>query len=183
MTVRRIQGPPPVWLLDFDGVINALSRRGGTSIWTDWDSATVDHPGRALGLPLLWSGVVIDTVAAAVAAGVDVRWLSTWREDTAVLPSVIPGLPVLGWLDEGLLGLPRLMDDTAWKVEVAKVFVADEVPLLWTDDSVGVEINSVGWRGNRSGPTVFIRPRPATGLVRREIAAIRSWIAQHTEQR
>jgi len=174
---------PPVWLLDFDGVINALSQRGGPSIWTDWDNAIVEHYGETpLRLPLLWSGTVIDTVAAAVAAGVDVRWLSTWREHTAVLPSVIPGLPELAYLDEDILVLPRLVDDVVWKTEVAKAFVPDGVPLLWTDDSVGVEIYSGEWRSNRSGPTSFIRPRPATGLVKRDISAIQDWIAQHSHQ-
>lgn len=173
----------PIWLLDFDGVINALSGRGGTSIWTDWANASVDHPGESqLRLPLLWSATVIDTVAAAAAAGVDVRWLSTWREHTAVLPSVIPGLPELAYLDEDRLGLPRLVDHTVWKIEAAKAFVPDDVPLLWTDDSASIEIHSAGWRNNRSGPTAFIRPRPAAGLVKREISMIRDWIAQHAHR-
>lgn len=100
----------PIWLLDFDGVVNALSRRGGRSYWRDWNSATVEHPdgertrtGSPVQLPLLWSQTVVDTIAGAADSGVAVRWLSTWREHTQQVPAVIAGLPELPWLDESIL--------------------------------------------------------------------------------
>lgn len=180
-----------IWLLDFDGVINAISARGGRSYWGDWRSAAIDHPegeltrsGRPVRVPLLWSETVVATVAAAVAAGIDVHWLSTWREHTATLPSVIPGLPALPYLDESILGpaasglddpIPRTYCG-AWKVTVAKAFVPEGVPLLWTDDALNIDMLSAPWRRNRTGPTTFIRPRQATGFVQREIHEIDGWI-------
>lgn len=34
----------PVWLLDFDGVVNAISKRGAKSVWDRWESARIPHP-------------------------------------------------------------------------------------------------------------------------------------------
>ena len=186
----------PIWLLDFDGVVNALSKRGGRTYWSDWNSAAVEHPygettrsGQAVRLPLLWSQTVIDAIAGAAAARVNVQWLSTWREHTALLPAVIAGLPELPWLDEKILHTatveeldPKLrMYSGPWKVQVAKAFVCDEAPLLWTEDSLTVDVLSESWRRSRSGPTEFVRPRPSSGLVRREVQAISEWVRRHTK--
>ncbi|BBX82196.1 hypothetical protein [Mycolicibacterium aubagnense] len=183
-----------VWLLDFDGVINALSKRGGRSYWPEWSSATVAHPegdltsaGDPVHLPLLWSPAVIAVIAEAARAGIDVRWLSTWREHTKRLPEIIPGLPDLPWLDETILDTrasddldPRLaMESGPWKVLVARAFVPAGAALLWTEDSLTVDLLSESWRRSRTAPTTLIRPRPATGLISREVNEIREWIHTH----
>lgn len=183
----------PVWLVDFDGVVNALSSSGGRMDWDDRLSGSIDHPlgrttrgGAMIRLPLLWSPTVVRVLGDAVAAGVDVRWLSTWREHTRQLPTVIDGLPVLPWLDESVL------DDTvaaaldpegrmasgAWKFACAKAYVPDEAPLLWTDDAAYlVGGMSAAWRWRRAAETRVIAPRPASGLGPRDVAKIREWIA------
>lgn len=183
-----------MWLLDFDGVINALSARGGRSYWDDWASATIDHPrgevtraGTPVQVPLLWSNTVIAAVASAVQAGVDVRWLSTWREHTGLLSEVIPGLPALSYLDERVLGAnvaaaldPSQRDYSGpWKARVAEAFVPEDAPLLWTDDARSVDLISQAWRGERRGPSVFIRPRPTSGLVQQQVRQIHDWIARY----
>lgn len=183
-----------IWLLDFDGVINALSKRGGHAYWPQWSTATVTHPegdltraGAPVLLPLLWSPAVIAAVGEAVCAGIDVRWLSTWREHTQLLPAIIPGLPNLPWLDETILNAParasldpRLaMESGHWKVEVAKAYVPADATLLWTEDSLTVDVLSESWRRSRTASTTLIRPRPATGLVSRQVNEIRTWISIH----
>ncbi len=185
----------PIWLLDFDGVVNALSRRGGRTYWSDWKSAAVDHPygeltlsGQPVRLPLLWSQTVIDAIADAAAAGIDVQWLSTWREHTALLPALIAGLPELPWLDESILPSASVEDldpgqrmySGPWKVQVAKAYVRDDAPLLWTEDSLTVDMLSENWRRSRSGSTEFVRPRPSSGLVCREVQGIAEWVRRHT---
>lgn len=185
----------PIWLLDFDGVINALSKRGGRSFWPDeWRSATIDHPegyrdrhGKPVKLPLLWSKTVVETVAAAVDAGVEVRWLSTWREHTRLLPSILYGLPEIPWFDENLLaadasdGLDarERMVSGPWKVVVAGAAVPDDAPLLWTEDALSVDMLSERWRRTRTAPTTFLRPHPAQGLIPRDVRTIREWIAEY----
>ena len=184
-----------MWLLDFDGVVNALSKRGGRNFWPhEWRSASIDHPegdrdrrGRPVKLPLLWSTTVLETVASALDAGVDVRWLSTWREHTTLLPPILAGLPEFGWLDEHLLadndadGLDarERMVSGPWKLAVAKAAVPDDAPLLWTEDALSVDMLSESWRRSRTAPTTFLRPHPAQGLIPRDVRAIGEWIAQY----
>lgn len=184
----------PVWLLDFDGVINALSRRGGQTYWQDWQAAHIDHPhgdrdvrGNPVRLPLLWSPAVIETVAAAVDAGVSVRWLSTWREHTRLLPPILSGLPEIPWLDENILAADAAdgldarerMVSGPWKVAVARAAVPDDAPLLWTEDALSVDMLSESWRRARTVPTMFVRPHPAQGLIPRDVRAVREWIADY----
>lgn len=184
-------GDRPIWLIDFDGVVNALSKRGGTQFWNDWRTATIDHPhgemnsrGNVIRLSLLWSETVVGTMTMARDRGVDVRWLSTWRGDTRQLLDVIPGLPELPWVDESILDTGSLnsLDDSErmysgpWKVEVAKAYVPDDAPLLWTEDEMRVDMLSESWRRSRSAATTFIRPHPAQGLIARDIAEITAWI-------
>lgn len=185
----------PIWLLDFDGVVNALSKRGGRAYWPDWRSATIPDPdggltraGTPLQLQLLWAPEVIDTVRHALDAGVDVRWLSTWRAHTALLPEIIPGLPRMRWLDETILAAVdestldpgKSMESGPWKVLVAKAYVPGGAPLLWTEDSLSIDLLSESWRRARTAATTLIRPRGATGLIQREVRTIREWISDHT---
>lgn len=184
----------PMWLLDFDGVINALSKRGGRSFWPDWRSACIDHPegdrdrhDKPVKLPLLWSTTVLETVASALDTGVDVRWLSTWREHTTLLPPILDGLPEIPWFDENVLAADAAdgldarerMVSGPWKVAVAKATVPGDAALLWTEDALSVDMLSESWRKSRTAPTTFVRPHPAQGLIPRDVRVIREWIAQY----
>jgi len=68
-----------------------------------------------------------------------------------------------------------------WKVQVAKAYVCDEAPLLWTEDSLAVDMLSESWRRSRSGSTEFVRPRSNSVLARREVRAIADWVRRHTK--
>lgn len=178
----------PVWLLDFDGVVNAISSKGGKSVWPIWETARVPHPSYPTKtLPLLWSPAVVDTIRHAVDAGVDVRWLTTWREHTKTLPEVIHGLPDIPWLDESVLSdevastldPDQRMASGMWKFEVARAYVPDDAPLLWTDDSYWIMSWSKevpAWVSKRGAPTELIQPTETLGLVQRQVRAIREWI-------
>ena len=181
-----------MWLLDFDGVVNALGRRGGHAFWDDWEQAQMDHPlglltrdYQPVRLPLLWSRTVVRVIAEAVDAGVDVRWLTTWREHTRLLSAVIPGLPDMPWLDEEVLD-PVVADELApeeamssgrWKVECAKAYVPEEARLLWTDDAEWLTTgDNADWLRRRRGPVEAISPAPSAGLIPRDVRRIREWL-------
>lgn len=184
----------PVWLLDFDGVINAISKKGCNAFWDDWNQVRIQNPSNPDNpkdtLPLLWSSTVARTVADAHAAGVRVIWLTTWREHTKVLPDIIPELPRdLPWWDEDvLLGSGGRLDPMnqlgqRWKFDVAHQLVPDGVPLLWTDDTLNFGILRLGnrrWTETREGGTTLINPVEAHGLYRKHIVAIREWIEEVT---
>lgn len=180
----------PVWLLDFDGVVNAISKRGAKSVWDRWAFDRIPHPDPEPGmkdatLPILWSPYVVDTINYAVERGVDVRWLTTWREHTRVLPDVIGNLPVLPWMDEDMLAAAGGKVDVLnqlgqrWKLDVFLGLVPDDVPVLWTDD----HLDAILYRAtdkrrvtSRKGGTTLIAPRETIGLSQRQVREIREWV-------
>jgi len=129
-------------------------------------------------------------IADAAVSGVDVRWLTSWRADTAILPSVIPGLPDLPWFGEKDLPddfTPGPRDDNhAWKWHVARHVVPDGVPLLWTDNDLDLFIlptwgdaSRRRWTLTRPGGTTLIVPSEPHGLYPRHVTQIREWVAEH----
>lgn len=181
----------PVWLLDFDGVVNAISKRGAKSVWDRWASTRIPHPTPDPGmdgatLPLLWSPYVVDTIAYAVSRGVDVRWLTTWREWTTLLPDAIGGLPAgLPWMDEDMLtaagGKVDVLNQLGqrWKLDVFLGLIPDDVPVLWTDDHLDAILYRAADKRrvtSRKGGTTLVVPRETIGLAQRQVREIREWI-------
>lgn len=178
----------PLWLLDFDGVVNAISRRGDRNVWDDWEAAEVTV-ATGESFPLLWSPSVVGVINEAVDAGVEVVWLTTWRDETQLLPKVIDGLPDLMWWDEEDLtraghGLDPLHTlNQRWKSQVARALVPDGAPLLWTDDNLDLGIlrsDDRDWLRRRPGGSTVITPHETIGLSKKNIRDIREWIADHS---
>ncbi len=86
----------PLWLLDIDGVVNALARGPLPVAWPehDWVQRLVvtEIPGRGvMTLPILAARPVLDFIADVHRSGsAEVRWHSTWR--TAAITSFAPAL-------------------------------------------------------------------------------------------
>src|SRR5690348_1664445 len=86
----------PLWLLDIDGVVNALARGPLPRIWPEheWVQRLVitDIPDRGvMTLPILAARPVLDFIADVHASGrAEIRWHSTWR--TAAISSFAPAL-------------------------------------------------------------------------------------------
>jgi hypothetical protein len=103
-------GPPlpPLWLLDVDGVLNAVTRSPDRAIWPDW------RRGRAVADGVAWSICFSPSATRAIrtlheSGLVEVRWLTTWREyanaelrrlldlpELAVVPDASDGPPSAG---------------------------------------------------------------------------------------
>lgn len=170
----------PVWLLDFDGVINALSSRGGKSVWDTWRTARITDPENFVGsYPLLWSPAVVSTVALAVDCGVDVRWLTTWKQHTVLLPAVVEGLPNgLPWISDDGIDIDSDKHPQRWKPFAARAAVSDDAPLLWTDDCLDyiLTTDDRSWLRTRRGGSTLIVPRGTIGLSQRNIREINEWI-------
>jgi len=90
------QGDPdaavPVWLLDVDGVVNAVSRFPDPKVWDDWQSGTAVADGTEW--PITFSPSVTGTIRRLHEQGlVEVRWLTTWRGNANGSLRDLLGLP------------------------------------------------------------------------------------------
>lgn len=133
--------PPsvPVWLLDIDGVVNALARGPVRDSFPaeDWTQhvveADIPNMGRMV-LPIYVAQPVLDFVRHVYDDGLaEVRWHSTWR--TAAMTDLGP-----------ILGLPPIPISIApewtnpvplwWKIPAARRVAESGRRLLWTDDQL-----------------------------------------------
>jgi hypothetical protein len=169
----------PVWLLDIDGVINALARGPvrGSFPRDAWAQHAVEAEIPGLGpmlLPILVAHPVLQFVRDVVEAGsAEVRWHSTWR--TAALTDLAP-----------TLGLPPIPMSIApewtqrptgwWKLPAAQRVVASGRRLVWTDDDITHFRDEIGDLAGRPD-ALLISPDPDTGLTQRELDRIADFLA------
>ena len=175
--------PPsvPVWLLDIDGVVNALARgpvRGSfpSELWTQHVvEADIPNMGRMV-LPIYVALPVLDFVRHVYDDGLaEVRWHSTWR--TAAMTDLGP-----------TLGLPPIPISIApewttrpvgwWKLPAAQRVITSGRPLVWTDDDIVNFPDEVGALGEGSD-RLLISPDPDTGLNADELEQIEKFLTAH----
>lgn len=177
----------PIWLLDFDGVINALSSKGDRSVWDRWNSTEITVPDDDT-YQILWSDDVVELVAYAVDSGISVIWLTTWREHTKLISETLTGMPeALPWWDESTMEDaghkldPCKVLGQKWKVQVAQALLPNDANVLWTDDQLPYILNGTdrGWFARRSGITSYINPQPTIGLSKSQVREVREWIEEN----
>lgn len=173
------QPAAPVWLLDIDGVVNALARGPVTGSWPadQWTQHVVpaDIPGSGrMVLPIFVARPVLDFIARVVRTGAaEVIWHSTWRE--AAVSDLAP-----------VLGLPRLPISHApewtqrpeliwWKLPAARRVVEAGRRLVWTDDDIAVVPDQIGDLDARPD-TLLISPDPYAGLTAEHLESIAEFV-------
>jgi hypothetical protein len=151
-------GVTPLWLLDVDGVLNALvDRLADTPYGADSDWLRFHQCSRTgLLYPIVANRRVLESVRSAHEGGrVEVRWLTTWEvnDDYVALAEAL-GLPQfevearpteftpLGMLDHGMW----------WKLPAVERALerALDRPVLWTDDEVGLRTPAMRWRRHQA---------------------------------
>jgi hypothetical protein len=129
----------PVWLLDIDGVVNALSPQAPSRPWPagSWEQHVVrtQVPDRGvLTLPILAARPVLEFITGVVESGAaEVRWHSTWG------PAAITTLaPTLGLPPIELSTAPEWADSAPmwWKIPAARHLAESGRRLVWTDDQL-----------------------------------------------
>lgn len=118
-------------LLDFDGVINAVSKNPPRNIHPldTWNQTIcVDHGVKETEYPIMYSTAVIDFINE-LSKDNDVVWLTTWRKDTAQFKEKL-GIVDLPFADE-LTHKPDPLE--WWKYGIAKKLIEDK-PFVWIDD-------------------------------------------------
>lgn len=169
----------PVWLLDVDGVLNAMSRPG-------WSAAPDQRYAHADGLRfrLRWAPALLAEVRDLIRSdAVEVRWATSWVShiDQIAGAMALPDLPLAFTLPTHLAAASDELHDATRSAKRAAALdvVASGRRLLWTDDAAI-------WR---SGPerehleaagALLIAPDERRGLQPADLAAIRAWLDDPT---
>ena len=170
----------PVWLLDFDGVLNAIARKPDPSAWPRelWVTGTAEVDGVAW--PVLAARPVLAFVREVHVAGLaEIRWHSTWQQhaDAVIRPLLeLPAFPVQPSPEHGL---GRAYEGW-WKLPAAeRVLHEEKRPLLWTDDDIRSERTRPG-RGlgavEGAERALLISPRANIGLTPKHLRQIREFL-------
>ena len=178
----------PLWLLDVDGVLNALvDRLADTPYGSDRDWLRFHQRSRTdLLYPIVANRRVLEFIREAHESGrAEVRWLTTWEvNDDYVALAESLGLPqfeiearatdftALGMLDYGMW----------WKLPAVERALDREPgrPVLWTDDEVGLRTPAMRWqrRQAETRPNLaVVAPDLLVGLTPAHLAQIDGLLA------
>lgn len=187
----------PVLLLDIDGVVNVIRRRGEDKpplhIWPEsaWQQADIEVDGQVEGgretFPLLWSEAVVSFLTRLHASGqVEIRWHSSWQAqaidfarlvrlpDWYIHPcpefNEVPGRVAARQIASGYPGW--------WKFMAARrVLAYEQRPLIWVDDDITGEVS----RFHRDelgklGELLIVSPDQYTGLTPKNLGKIADFV-------
>lgn len=169
----------PLWLLDIDGVVNALARGPLPTAWPEheWLHRLIitEIPGRGvMTLPILAARPVLAFIADVHHSGrAEIRWHSTWRAAAITafapalgLPMTIPISVAPEWTDRPILQW--------WKLGAAERAVAARRSLIWTDDDLRSYEDDAA---HLAAPdNLLISPYGDTGLTPDELDAIEQFL-------
>lgn len=176
---------PPLWLLDVDGVVNAVSPALPETWPPDrWVRREVPAPVEGHGLvplPIIAAQPVLDFLTLVHSTGAaEICWHSTWR--TSAVSELAPalGLPPFAisvapeWTESPRQGW--------WKLPAAERAAQGNRLVLWTDDDIAGYLRSepeiakrLTTLALRKG-TMLVSPERHTGLSPADLARIGSFL-------
>lgn len=169
----------PLWLLDVDGVINAVTGNPDRTVWPDWVRGEAIADGA--GWRIWYSPSVVEAICRLRREGLaEIRWLTTWGHDANDELADVCGLPQLDVVE---FDHEYEMHEDWWKLgAVQQIHDAEGPrPLVWTDDDLRTETRAQDWVSDRYPDRLLIAPRCHLGLTPahlREIEAFcRSWVS------
>jgi HAD domain in Swiss Army Knife RNA repair proteins len=189
----------PVWLLDIDGVLNAVAHEPDRSVWPDWQHGSAEADG--VSWPIRFSPSVARTIRRLHERGlVEVRWLTTWRSDAnrqlrllldlpafEVVPDATPAdswsaaTPLAHDAETTSHGAAtaayRPVEGEWWKFAAVRDAVdrLEGRPLIWTDDELEDQPDAVAWVAEAVRDPLVIAPAPQVGLTPRHLQVIESF--------
>jgi hypothetical protein len=170
-----MSAPPPVLLLDVDGVLNAVRR----DLPEGWRRGTFN------GYVLSWDPTVIARLRAWHESGrVELQWLTTWTERADQLlaePMGLPrGLKTHGREDvlpTGFLG--QLLGASGWWKLAAARAVAEAEPdrrIVWIDDDLADQAADTSEWLAATSRVLVVAPDLMTGLTHAELDRVEAWL-------
>lgn len=181
---------PPVWLLDIDGVINAVSRKPDRGVWPKdrWIQGTAH--GSGTDWPIHAAGPVVDFIRETHGSGrAEVRWHTTWQHEAANVAKLlglpdfeVQACPEYAVAHQAVAGAePLPVRGVWWKLPAAERVVGEEGrALVWTDDDANRELRGRSGKENlsRLAPTLIVCPRTHIGLTRKHLRMIDGFLTE-----
>lgn len=171
----------PLWLLDVDGVINAVAPEVPLpeSKWQDHVRVLVN------GYHINHSVALVERIAQLHNDGVvEVRWLTTWCEVAAAELAPTIGLPE--FKVEGSDVMRRHESESRhhewWKLEVAqRIWEAEKRPFVWTDDDLYYSKEAQEWLASLNADDyIAVSPSFRRGLQPKHLTLIKDFLAKHS---
>jgi hypothetical protein len=165
----------PVWLLDIDGVINAL----GNSPPRDWPIAcwrSVEaESAHNIRWPIVAAQPVLDFIAVVHDKGqAEIRWHTSWQGFANNVSREL-GLPEFPLQPAPEYDEP--LSFTWWKLPAARRVLEEGRRLIWTDDDFSEELTRAQRRElSASGRALLLGPDTMTGLRRRHLKRIEAFL-------
>lgn len=177
---------PPVWLLDIDGVINAVAEQPDSSVWpaARWVHASATCTG--VEWPLLAARPVLEFIRKVHRSGrAEIRWHTTWQHEAAGVARALglPDFPVqpvpeLAAYQHQLVGGAAPTGPAWWKLPAAQRVVGEGRALVWTDDDADAQLRrwNVEHPLYRIPSVLIICPRTEIGLTDCDLLAIDAFL-------
>lgn len=165
----EVQMRRPLWLLDVDGVINAVCH----SVPDGYERRVIN------GFKITWPVEIVARMKQLhETSAAEIRWLTTWCEDAANMIAPALGLPLDCVVEGSDDHKARL---SGWWKSYAAKRLSDADPdraLIWTDDDLtdAERKGEVDWLRERTGPTLAIAPDWRCGLTPKLMRRIESFI-------
>jgi hypothetical protein len=172
-----VSAPPPVLLLDVDGVLNAVQME----LPEGWQRGTYN------GFVLTWDPTVTARLRGLHESGrVELQWLTTWTENADKLlaePMGLPrGLRTHGRddvLPTGFEGLFRGLSGW-WKLAAARA-VAEAEPgrrIVWIDDDLAEQADDTSEWLAAHAHVLVVAPDLVAGLTHAELDRVEAWLEE-----
>ena len=167
--------PPPVLLLDVDGVLNAAL----LDLPEGWRRGTFN------GFLLSWDPTVTARLRELHDAGrVEIQWLTTWTTKADQLLAEPMGLPRGlrvhdrdGFASTGFAGRLRAASGW-WKLDAARELASSEPGrrIVWIDDDLADQADDVIEWLDANPHVLVVAPDLFTGLTHEHLDAIEAWL-------
>lgn len=158
----------PIWLLDVDGVLNAVIKNNptGPGMWTEWEKFKASN-----GFTLTYSPQLIKRMNDLVVADkVEIVWLTTWFDQIDALPFTNwHGFRVGNTKDEYHNRLEW------WKLPVAQRLWEPDRKMVWTDDDINFDREARNWAGRQEN-VLAICPKTIIGITPKQMDMIEEFL-------
>lgn len=156
-----------IWLLDIDGVINAMNLDPNEGYKSVIAKSYLDD------FTINYNPVIIDAINN-ISEKVSVVWCTTWGQEAVSVITPLLGLKTFEVTSPCSYYEDASIGDSWWKFNRFKASIELGYKVLWTDDDVN---NKLLKRHPKRNSQFILRPDYRTGLTMNDIEDIRAWIS------